>query len=64
MVEHRFWGSWVRGLQYLQLSGLVARGMWNLPRPGIKRVPCISRQILNPWATREVQVLVFLTVDF
>ena len=33
----------------------LLRGMWNLPGLGIKPpVPCIGRQILDHWTTREV----------
>ena len=35
--------------------------MWDFPRPGIKPTcPCIGRQILNHWTTREVPVCRFL----
>ena len=31
--------------------------MWDLPESGIKPVsPCIGRQILNHWTTREVPI--------
>ena len=34
--------------------------MWDFPRPGIKPTfPCIGRQILNHWTTREVPVCRF-----
>ena len=36
-------------------SRLSCRRLWNLPGPGIEPVsPCIGRQILNHWTTREV----------
>ena len=33
-------GSMVHGLQESRLSGFMSRGMWNLPRPGIKPESC------------------------
>ena len=56
VAEHR--------LQTLRLSNCGSRawslcGMWDLPRPGLKHVPCIGRQILNHCATREALFLVF-----
>ena len=38
-------------------------GMWNLPGPGIETcLPCIDRQILNHWTTREVLEILFFKV--
>ena len=36
------------------------RGMWDLPRPGLERVPCIGRRILNHCATREALKIIFI----
>ena len=41
VAKHGLWGSWasvvpVRGLSSCSLWAQLLRGMWNLPRPGIK----------------------------
>ena len=40
--------------------GLVPLGMWDLNSPtrDLAHVPCIGRQILNHWTTREVPKLI------
>ena len=60
-------GAWWRGLwsveaQKFRRAGLIAE-TWDLSFPTRERtrVPCIARQILNHWTTREVPVSVFLT---
>ena len=36
---------------------ILLHSMWDLPESGIKPVsPCIGRQILNHWTTREVPI--------
>ena len=59
-----YWQCWafvsVHGLQGLGLSDCGGRaellhGTWNLQGPGVKLcVPCIDREILIHWPTREV----------
>ena len=57
VAEHR--------LQTCRLSNCgsraqLLRGMWDLPRPGLRtHVPCIGRQILNHCTTREAQLFHF-----
>ena len=35
-----------------------------VPQPGVEpQVPCIGRQVLNPWTTREVPVFLFFDKD-
>ena len=60
---------WLLLLLFLQSAGCRCSGcrscgseaysMWNLRRPGVEPIslPCIGRQMLNPWATREVLLL-------
>ena len=53
-------GSRASGLQYLNLTGLVA--LWHVEFSHTKNctcVLCIGRQILNYWTTREVLELWF-----
>ena len=40
--------------------------MWNLSSPtmDLTQVPCIARQILNHWNTREVPETIFLILNF
>ena len=48
------WGSEAQA-QWLRCTGLVA--LWHVESSWTRdptHVPCIGRQILNPWATREV----------
>ena len=50
VAEHRLQ---TRRLSNCGSRAHLLRGMWDLPRPGLGPVPCISRQILNHCATRE-----------
>ena len=54
------WGAWAGSVVVAhQLSCPVASGIL-VPQPGIEPLsPCIARQILNHWATRQVPVLTF-----
>ena len=36
-------------------------GTWNLLRPRIELIPCLGRQILTHWATRDVHVIYVYT---
>ena len=45
------------GAQKLQLLGLVAPCMWDLPRAEIELV-CAARQILIHWTSREAPIYV------
>ena len=57
----RSWGS--------QPPGVISCGTWGLVTYGISqtrdqtRVPCIARQILNPWTTREVPGVAYFDVS-
>ena len=49
-------GCGLQALPRVAVWGLLSRNMWDLSSPtrGWTHVPCIGKQILNPWTTREV----------
>ena len=49
--------------QWLWLMAKQLYGRWNFPGPGIEPVfPCVARQILSHWTTRESQLFRTLNV--
>ena len=42
------------GFSSCGMQAWLPRGKWDLPRPGIKPVPCIGGWVLKHWTTREV----------
>ena len=51
----RAWALWYAGFSSCGSLAYLPLGMWYLPGPEIEpEFPCIYRQILNPWTTREV----------
>ena len=52
VAEHRLWGTWA---SVVVVHGLVApRHVGSSQTRDLTCVPCIGRQILSIWATREV----------
>ena len=51
-------GSRAFGLSSYGTRVWLPCSMWDLPRPGIKLVPCFGRWILNHWTTREAQEVI------
>ena len=51
----RAWAVWYAGFSSCGSLAYLPLGMWYLPGPEIEpKFPCIDRQILNHWTTREV----------